>query len=94
MKFIAMMMAMSVMAGCAASSQHFRGPDGSDWVSISCRRNQGNCYEEAGLTCPNGYQVQDQSGRQGAVAISSYNRYGGSTTVVPTYRGEMIVKCK
>jgi hypothetical protein len=80
-----------VLVACGATSEQIRGPDGHLWWSISCRRSQSNCLEEAGDLCPHGYLVADASGGNvGAVAYTS----GGFTSVHMKYRGSMLVRCK
>jgi hypothetical protein len=79
------------LCSCGATSEQIRGPDGHLWWSISCRRSQENCLEEAGDLCPKGYVVADSSGGiTGAVAYTS----GGFTSVHGRYRGSMLVRCK
>jgi hypothetical protein len=83
---------VTVLAACApAASEQVRGPDGTmNWYSVTCRRNQANCYEEAGDICPRGYDVADSGGQSGVYMQA--NRYGATAT--PTYSGHMLVRCK
>jgi len=79
------------LSACGATSEQIRGPDGHMWWSISCRRSQESCLEEAGDLCPKGYVVADsRGGITGAVAYTS----GDFTSVHGLYRGSMLVRCK
>ncbi len=87
-KLIALVVIASVaLIACGASSTPVRGPDGAnDWFSITCRRNQGNCIEEAGEVCPHGYVVASTESREGL--------YADRNVIVPAYNGEMLIKCR
>jgi len=84
------------VAACEASAATpVRGPDGEvGWYSITCRRDQGNCYSQAGEVCPHGYVTADASGHAGTAIVAHVNPYGGYAYAVPTYRGQMLIKCK
>jgi len=78
-----------VLAACGATSKPVNGPDGEPgWYSISCRRDESNCIEEAGNVCPNGYVTADAGGHEGFYV----NAQAGLAT--STYRGHMLIKCK
>ena len=81
-----------VTDGCGgASSTQVRGPDGrDDWYTIKCRRSQGNCFEEAGEVCPNGYHVADQQGHVGAYVYANQGNVVGGTR----FDGELFIRCK
>jgi hypothetical protein len=80
-----------VVSACASTAQTVRGPDGEDdWIAITCRRSQANCYEQAGESCPYGYTIADNSGGTQSFAVA--NAYGGYAG--HKYRGEMLIKCK
>jgi hypothetical protein len=89
--FLGLLLVVSVLLACAGSSHEAVGPD---TYAIDCKRSPSNCYEEAGQACPDGFDVLDSQGQHGAVAIA--NTYGSTTnaTVVPTYKGSMLVRCK
>jgi hypothetical protein len=69
--------------------------------AIDCKRNRANCYEEASLVCPGGFDVLDGSDHHGAYAVSNTQAYGTknhasaqtTTTYIPTYSGELLVRC-
>lgn len=87
--------AAASLLGCGASSRAVRGPDGEPgWFAINCRRNQANCYEEAGAVCPAGYSIADSQGRMVYASGASVNRYGGNAWAASGYQGELLVKCK
>jgi hypothetical protein len=86
----------AIAAGCAAlivavvacaESTPVRGPDGTlGWYAVSCRKSQRYCWQEAARVCPEGYDVADQSQRQGFYAT----QYSAGST----YHGDMLIKCK
>jgi hypothetical protein len=83
------------VAACASSSRPVNGPDGEPgWYSVSCRRDMGNCEEEAGDVCPHGYITANESEHEHPVVLSTYDAYGGSTYVGHSYRGHMLIKCR
>jgi hypothetical protein len=83
-------LAAAFLIGCLpATSYPVRGPDGSEWWVVSCRRSQANCWREAGKRCPGGYDIADQSERDSTVLVA--NQY--SATMVPVHRGELLVHC-
>jgi hypothetical protein len=83
------------VSACGAESQPVRGPDGEPgWYSVSCRRDMGNCEEEAGNLCPRGYVTASESERDHPVVYSTYNAYGGSTYVGHKFRGHLLIKCR
>jgi hypothetical protein len=72
------------IAGC---SQHdltpLKGPDGQEWVAISCTHGAKNCWKAAGDFCPGGYVAADevQSTTHGFLFSSHM-------------RDEMLIRCK
>lgn len=77
----------ATLLACGASSTRVNGPDGrGTWYSITCRRNQANCVEEAGEVCTRGYDVADSGGHLQLVVT---NLYAGEA-----YSGRMLVKCR
>ncbi len=72
---------------CGASSTRVNGPDGrGTWYSITCRRSQANCTEEAGEVCPHGYQVES-SDSSTPVLVTEHGAMMG-------YNGAILVKCR
>ncbi len=85
----------SWLPACAATATHVRGPDGeSDWYNIDCKHDQGACYAEAGDVCPLGYVTAYSQGHSGTVLVANIDASGGNASAVPTYRGNMLIKCK
>jgi hypothetical protein len=80
---------IALVAGCAnTSATKVRGPDGKvGWVVITCKGSHAPCYERASTECPEGYDVKDKDGTSGQYL--DYN----SGFVVPTYTGELLIKC-
>lgn len=58
---------------------------GPNTYEISCRRSRANCWQEAQKVCPGGFQQVDGADHTAYIVSSG--------TVVPAYKGEMIVKC-
>lgn len=85
-----LLLCVAVLLACAGASST---QIGKDTFSIECKRNRGNCYEEAAEVCPNGFEMLDGSESSGVYAVA--NSYGKTTTVtaVPIYKGEMLVRC-
>lgn len=86
---------ISVLAvsGCVttAYSEPVAGPDGMPgWWAIHCKHGVSRCYAMAGKQCPQGYDIAGSESTHGAIA----NSFGSTVVVTPTYRGEMIVKCR
>jgi hypothetical protein len=51
----------SLLFGC--SSTHLtpvKGPDGQEWVAISCSHGAKNCWKAAADFCPIGYETADE----------------------------------
>jgi len=47
--------------GCSkADLTPVRGPDGQEWVAISCSHGARSCWEAAAEFCPNGYESADE----------------------------------
>jgi len=95
--FLAVLIGAAACYGPTSSARAIRGPDGDWWWSIRCRKSVENCWDEASLQCPSGYVVAGQDSQTGAVVVSG-TRYSSSgawtnASVVPTYRGNMLVKC-
>lgn len=76
-------------SSCAGASHELVAPG---TYSIECKRSQSNCWREAARVCPGGYDQLDGSGHDGMVM--STNTYTGQVTAVPTYKGEMLVRCR
>ncbi len=77
----------ALLCGCGASSTRVNGPDGrGTWYSITCRRSQANCTEEAGLVCPNGYQVESSDSSTPVLVTENGAMVG--------YNGALLVKCR
>ena len=91
---LAGLLAIACVVGCSyASAKPVSGPDGErGWFAISCKKDPGNCEEKARDVCPAGYDIMDASGHHGVAAVADDS--DGEGTVVPTYRGHMLIKCK
>jgi len=86
---------VALLACSFASSTPVNGPDGEPgWYSVTCKRDMGNCFEEAGDRCPHGYVTEDDDRREGTVHVANYNQYGGYSSTVPRFRGHLLIKCK
>lgn len=46
-----------IITGCASAPEKFTGPNNKDAYSIDCRRSMTECYKQAIIVCPNGYNV-------------------------------------
>jgi hypothetical protein len=72
------------IAGC---SEHdltpLKGPDGQEWVAISCTHGAKNCWKAAGDFCPGGYIAADE--------VQSTTRHFLFSTHT---RDEMLIRCK
>lgn len=74
-----------------SSARPIRGPDGQPgWLAISCRRDSSYCLEQAGVSCPRGYDVVDSSGSSGVIV----SKIGDSYIATPVFNGQMTVKCR
>jgi hypothetical protein len=60
-----------------------KGPDGHEWVAITCSRNARSCWKAAGEFCPNGYESADE-------VTSTTHGLLFSTHM----RDEMLIRCK
>jgi hypothetical protein len=77
------------LGACSSTgARHVRGPDGQEnWVVITCKDSQANCYERAGQECTKGYDIGDKDGRTGEIVDPT------SGVSVPVYMGELLIKC-
>jgi hypothetical protein len=48
------------IAGCSHDAAPVRGPDGQEWVALSCSHDARGCWRKAGEFCPTGYDVADE----------------------------------
>ena len=47
--------------GCSrAELSPIKGPDGQEWVAITCSHGAQNCWKAAADFCPNGYETADE----------------------------------
>ena len=88
MRAFAIWAALPLLA-CAGASHELVSPG---TYAISCKRSQSNCWSEAAKVCPGGYDQLDGAGHDGVVMAT--NSYTGQVTAVPTYKGEMLVRCR
>ena len=49
-----------VSIGCSHTVTPVKGPDGAEWVAISCSHGAKNCWKTAGEFCPLGYETADE----------------------------------
>ena len=78
-----------VASSCAGASHELVSPG---TYAITCKRSQSNCWSEASRVCPGGYDTLDGAGHDGTYLAT--NTYTGQVTAVPTYKGEMLVRCR
>ncbi len=77
----------ALASACGANSTRVNGPDGrGTWYSITCRRSQANCTEEAGNVCPSGYQVESSDSSTPVLVTENGAMVG--------YNGAILVKCR
>ncbi len=76
------------LLACAGSS-HTKVAKGT--YAIECKRNKGNCYEEAQTVCPGGFDIVDSDSKEGAI-VTHYEATD-QYVATPTYNGEMLIKC-
>src|SRR4051794_18578674 len=56
------LVALSAVACNRVKVQDVQGPDGGEWVRISCKHMDQKCYRVAANMCPNGYYFADSAG--------------------------------
>ena len=56
MKLLFFFLLILVLLQACAHPEYFRGPNGRDAFSVSCRRME-NCYRQVAEACPHGYDV-------------------------------------
>ena len=81
------------MSGCAVSRQVVM-PSGQHGYTINCSgaaMTWANCYEKAGDTCPQGYDVAEKSDEHGGPVVAA-NRYG--LFGAPVMDRTMLIQCK
>jgi hypothetical protein len=50
-----------LVLGCSrAELSPIKGPDGQEWVAITCSHGAQNCWKAAADFCPNGYETADE----------------------------------
>ena len=105
MKYIAVLITLAVLGGCATSKQ-IVGPNGKPAHAIRCGAAAADaCLEKAGELCPNGYVVLNSKGSQylgqigsgsvnGAWGSTGGNVYGSATSTPLITPNTMLVECK
>ena len=74
---------ISILACSRRELTPLKGPDGQEWIAISCTRGAENCWKAAGEFCPNGYINADEvQSTQRGFLFSSH------------MRDEMLIRCK
>ena len=84
-------------AACATARTHVahvRGPDGDNWVAISCSQGQSFCLEAAGLECPGGYISGENVNGVGVFGPDGNNPSPPPVYVVDPRIWNMFIKCK
>ncbi len=77
-------------AGVTVNPQQFVGPSGKTSYAMRCSgfgRTWADCYQSAGLLCPNGYNIVDQASGTIAVPVS-----GGGFLAAP--KQTLVIECK
>jgi len=64
------LVALSAVACNRVKVQDVRGPDGGEWVRISCKHMDQKCFKTAATICPTGYYFADSAGPAPAHARS------------------------
>lgn len=105
MKYLTLIIAITVISGCATSKQ-ITGPNGKPAHSIRCGAAVADaCLEKAGEVCPSGYVVLNSQGSQYLGQYGSSSAYGtwrpaggsvsASSTSMPLVTpNTMLVECK
>jgi hypothetical protein len=71
--------------GCARSEvTSVKGPDGQEWLAISCKDNAQNCWRAAGEVCAGGWETASEVSSQ-SHGFLFFGRH---------MRDEMLVRCK
>ena len=97
MKILALFLAGALLSACATSKQII-GPSGAPAYAIKCGAAAlSACYEKAGETCPNGYNILTSDGARylgqlGNASISG--GYGSATSVPMITPNNLLVECK
>ena len=84
---------LALLSSACASARYISGPDGKPRVVITCKRDHEYCLERAGEECPNGYDIDENTGDTQTVAVANYDSSGGYAYAGPRYRGRMVIKC-
>jgi hypothetical protein len=93
MRLLAAALCAATVPSCffRSRARPIKGPDGTAHFFIECKKSPEHCYEEAADRCPDGYRIVDSSGRSGGAAV--YQDALG-TSIVQSYRGTMLIKCR
>lgn len=84
-----LLITIGALLACAGASST---KIGRDTYSIECRRNQGNCYEEAAERCDGrDFDVLDGSERNGALVTRTGEN---AAMVTPVHHGELLIRCR
>jgi hypothetical protein len=70
------------VAGCSHAVTPVKGPDGQEWVAISCSHGAKNCWKAAGEFCPLGYETADEVQSSRGFLFFKHDK------------DEMLVRCK
>jgi hypothetical protein len=91
MRYLVILGLLAFGLGACGATSTLVGPGA---YSIECKRNRGECYQEAGRVCPQGFDVRDGSEQNGVYVQSQTYGNNTQTTAFPTYSGTMLVQCK
>lgn len=83
------LLTLLVLVAACSSVHTVMAPDGSPAYYIKCR-DRVKCLRHAQKVCPTGYEVLTGGLSEGAVIMSG----GNVTTVEPTLRTEMMIRCR
>ncbi len=83
-----MLVLMFLVSGCSSVSvRPMSGPGGAQAYSISCKRGIENCYEQASISCPGGYNIVNSGGRATAFVPAGGN-------LIPVHTDNIFIECK
>ena len=80
-----------LLVACIPNYTAVRGPSGRAGYSIRCRGSVGNCYADASVLCPNGYDQFGGQDRSGSFVTS--DAYGNQY-VNRVSAAEILVECR
>ena len=83
---------LASLSGCSnRDSRPVTGPDGKQWLAVTCTDGADNCWKEAAERCPRGYVTADS---HHSTTTSAIGAPSGGLVAYPSEQGQMLIRCR